>query len=329
MPGRKSSSSARRFSSLFLGTPGPHEADRDRQLREASPTTTAQLASLRKSLFSKMSSEDIRSLRNRTIPAAPSTAGSSDLDPPPVQDLNLEEAPRNSAGHQTPPRRHNQPPEDDDVATRIATAIENVLNRRADQPPAQRPQNAGFRPPDIPMDPTWNWQALSAFPSDTNFPVPCDGQVAKHLQLIVTSLAAMSARDQHEAKFVLKMAADWPDLEKDLKFAVWQRVYTFACVARWGWATAIHFASASGGGPNDAFVPEGLQPIVRQPAQPQQPRGRRRYNNQPQGQGQQQQQQQPAPQPQPPQQAPAVRGRRILKLMCLFPLSLFLVLSCS
>lgn len=53
----------------------------------------------------------------------------------------------------------------------------------------------------------------------------------------------MSARDQHEARFVLKMAADWPDLEDDIKLIVWQRVYTFALVARWGWATAIEVAA--------------------------------------------------------------------------------------
>lgn len=86
-------------------------------------------------------------------------------------------------------------------------------------------------------------------PSETNFPVPCDGQVAKHLQLIVTGLVAMSAQNQHEAKFVLKKAADWPDLEEDLRFEIWQRDYTFALVARYNWATAIHFAAASGGGP--------------------------------------------------------------------------------
>lgn len=70
-------------------------------------------------------------------------------------------------------------------------------------------------------------------------------------------------------------------------------------VARFGWATAIHFASASGGGPGDAFISEGLQPIVRQHAAVAQ-RGRRHYNGQPQ-QPEAQQQAQPAP---------AARGKR-------------------
>lgn len=44
----------------------------------------------------------------------------------------------------------------------------------------------------------------------------------------------MSARDQQEAKFVLKMATDWLVLDDDLKFAIWQRVYIFALVAHYG-----------------------------------------------------------------------------------------------
>lgn len=161
MPRRKSASSTRRFAALFPGTPGPHEADQDRKLREEqfpgeSPRTTANIASLRKSLFKRsMSTEELRTLRNRTVPAAPSTTASSQDDQQQDAEIILDEAPR--GGERTPPQRplRHQPPDEEDVATRIATAIERVLGRQlAAAPAAQQHGHPTFRPPEIPVDPT-------------------------------------------------------------------------------------------------------------------------------------------------------------------------------
>lgn len=180
----------RPFISLLSGTPGPHEEDRRLLSREenfpgSSPRTTANIASLRKSLFKRsMASEDLWNLRSRKIPVPP--AGTSGEDTPPAQELIIDDAVHPQANNnRTPSRRRPNPPDDEDVASRIATAIERVLGRHEPAQPAVQQQNQNFRPPDIPLDPTWNWRALSALPSDTNL---CDRQMAKHLQLIVTGL---------------------------------------------------------------------------------------------------------------------------------------------
>lgn len=161
------------------------------------------------------------------------------------------------------PQQRQDPQYDkwDKIATAIEKALEKVAAARTPTPAQQH-----LLPPDIPADPHFNWSALK-FPSNTNFPVPCEGQVQLHLKVIATKLATMNWRDQHEAKFVLAMGASWPNLDDEGRSVVWQRIYIYALVAQYGWPTAIKVAALSG---SDPYVPPGLVPI---PARA----GRRRY----------------------------------------------------
>lgn len=88
-------------------------------------------------------------------------------------------------------------------------------------------------------------------PADTNFPMPCDGQVARRLQKIVTGLPAISAHVQYEAKFVPHIVADWMKLETDLQFANWQRYLNVrvGCTLWLGYSytRGLHLWVSSGG----------------------------------------------------------------------------------
>lgn len=171
---------AKRFCALFPSTLGPHQQDVDIDVhvetyKGASPRTTANLESLRKQLFKRsMSTEDLRSLCGRKIPAPAASTSTMNLEEniPPIQDIQLDEAPRGDPPERTPPRRCPAPPDQEDVAFHIATAIERALDPRKAAPAPAGPNNV-FRPPDIPLHPTFNWRSI-VMPAETNIPVHCN-----------------------------------------------------------------------------------------------------------------------------------------------------------
>lgn len=156
----------------------------------------------------------------------------------------------------------------------------------------QRPQQAA-PPPEVEEDPAYNWNALRS-PLDAKFALPPTGVV----QRIAAGLFAkvqtgvLTGRDQREARFVLDILADWPDMDAELRTRVFQRLNVYAIVATHGWPTAIA-ATAASHNYLQCLLPPGVQPVVQR--QQQRQGGRRRGNaEQAQQPPAQQQQQQPA-----------------------------------
>lgn len=52
-------------------------------------------------------------------------------------------------------------------------------------------------------------------------------------------------RDQHKARFIIDIIADWEDLDQELRSRVFQRLNIYAIVAAHGWPIAIAASSAS------------------------------------------------------------------------------------
>lgn len=99
---------------------------------------------------------------------------------------------------------------------------------------------------DVAEDPKFNWDGLRS-PLDTTFPLPSTGVVQRVAAGLFAKLQSggITGRDQHEARFVLDILADWPDLEDDLRTRVFQRLNLYAIVAAHGWLTAIAASAAS------------------------------------------------------------------------------------
>lgn len=178
-------------------------------------------------------------------------------------------------------------PDLEDALTRLTQTVERLVT--------DRPAPAAA---DVAEDPAFNWDALRS-PLDTTFLLPSTGVV----QRVAAGLFAkpqsggITGRDQHEARFVLDILADWPDLEDDLRTKIFQRLNLYAIIAVHGWPTAIA-ASAASTSNLVCVLPPGVTPVQQQrQQQPQrQARGGRRQANQ-----------RAAPAPAP---APAPRGQR-------------------
>lgn len=65
----------------------------------------------------------------------------------------------------------------------------------------------------------------------------------------------MTARDQHDTRFALAMAADWPDLDNEGRHLVFQRLNLYAIVASYGWPTAIASSTAVSAAPPHLLLP--------------------------------------------------------------------------
>lgn len=154
---------------------------------------------------------------------------------------------------------------------------------------------------DVTEDPAFNWEALRS-PLDTTFPLPSTGVVQRVAAGLFAKLqsGAITGRDQHEARFVLDVLADWPDLEDDLRTRIFQRLNLYAIVAAHGWPTAIAASTSN----LVCVLPPGVTPVQQQrQQQPQrQARGGRRQANQRAAA--------PAAPAQAPAPAPAARGQR-------------------
>lgn len=199
---------------------------------------------------------------------------------------------------QAPPRRP-APPDLEDALTRLTQTVERLVTERPAPPAAQA---------DVAEDPAFNWDALRS-PLETTFPLPSTGVVQRVAAGLFAKLQSgtITGRDQHEARFVLDVLADWPDLDDELRTRIFQRLNLYAIVAAHGWPTAIAATAASTGN-LVCVLPPGVTPVQQQrQQQPQrQARGGRRPADQraaPQAA--------PAPAPAPaPAAAPAARGRR-------------------
>lgn len=196
------------------------------------------------------------------------------------------------AGSPRRPRRGQ--PDLEDALTRLTQTVERMAA-------VQRPQQPAAVA-DIAEDPNFNWNALRS-PLEATFPLPAVGMV----QRIAAGLYAkvqvgiFTGRDQREARFVLDMMADWPEMDAELKTRVFQRLNVYAIVATHGWPTAIAATAASNDN-TQCFLPPGVQPVVQQPRQQQQRRGGGRRANVDAAAPQ------PVQPPQPQQTARAGRG---------------------
>lgn len=92
-------------------------------------------------------------------------------------------------------------------------------------------------------------------PAETLFPVPCPGPVQRIAADLLIRLPTMTARDQHDARFVLAMAADWPDLVDEARHIFFQRLNLYAIVASYGWPTAIASSTAVSAAPANLILP--------------------------------------------------------------------------
>lgn len=138
---------------------------------------------------------------------------------------------------------------------------------------------------EVAEDPAFNWESLWS-PLDTTFPLPPTGVIQRVAADLFAKLQSggLTGRDQHEARFVLDILADWEDLDQELRTRVFQRLNNYAIVAAHGWPTAIA-ASAASTSNTICVLPPGVVPVqqARQQQQPQrqaQRGGRRQANRQ-------------------------------------------------
>lgn len=149
-----------------------------------------------------------------------------------------------------PPRRPN-PPDLEDALTRLTQTVERMVAHQQPAPAAA----------EVAEDPAFNWNALRS-PLEVTFPLPPTGVVQRVAAELFAKLqaGAITGRDQHEARFVLDIIADWEDLDQELRARVFQRLNIYAIVAAHGWPTAIAASAAST--PNTICVlPPGVLPV--------------------------------------------------------------------
>lgn len=217
------------------------------------------------------------------------------------QELNISQNSQGEPADAGSPRargRRPAAPDFEDALTRLTQTVERMV---AGQRPPQAPA-----PVNVEEDPAFQWNALRS-PLEATFPLPPTGVVQRIAAGLFAKVQAgmLTGRDQREARFVLDIMADWPEMDDELRTRVFQRLNVYAIVATHGWATAIA-ATAASHKDLQCFLPPGVQPVTQrqQPYQQQyQRQGGRRRNADAQA----------PPAPAPPQQpaAPAARqGRR-------------------
>lgn len=140
----------------------------------------------------------------------------------------------------------------------------------------------------------------------SRFPVPSTGIVQRIAADLLACLPSMAAIDQHDARFVLCMAADWLDLDDDTRNIVFKRLNIYTIVATYGWPTAIASSTAVQATPTNYLLPPGVHPVQHQRGEQGPQRNQKQWGNR-----RRQPAQAPAPDPvQPPAPASAAaRGR--------------------
>lgn len=205
------------------------------------------------------------------------------------QEFNVTQASQDEPQDAGSPRargRRPAAPDLEDALTRLTQTVQQMVA-------IQRPQQAAA-PALVEEDPAFQWNALRS-PLEVTFPLPPTGvvqRVAAGLFAKVQS-GVLTGRDQREARFVLDVLADWPEMDDELRTRVFQRLNIYAIVATHGWATAIA-ASAASHSDFQCVLPPGVQPVVQRQQQQQRPGGRRRNVDAPDPPPPVQQQQQPA-----------------------------------
>lgn len=113
-------------------------------------------------------------------------------------------------------------PDLEDVLTQLSQEILTIRGEVANQP-NQAPAV------DVLEDPNFNW-TQQKLPAEAKFPVPCTGVVQRIAADLLALLPTMAARDQHDARFVLAVVSDWPDLD-EMRNITFQRLnlYTYYC----------------------------------------------------------------------------------------------------
>lgn len=72
---------------------------------------------------------------------------------------------------------------------------------------------------------------------------------------LLTRLPTMAAKDQHDARFVLAVVSDWPDLDDEMRNIVLQRLNLYTTVAKYAWPTAIASSSTIQAVPSNYLFP--------------------------------------------------------------------------
>lgn len=111
---------------------------------------------------------------------------------------------------------------------------------------------------EVTEDPAFNWNALGS-PLEVTFTLPTTGVVQRVAAGLFAKFqaGALTERDQHEARFVLDVIADWEDLDQELRKHIFQRLNIYVIVAAHGWPTAIAAST-----PNTICVlPPGVLPV--------------------------------------------------------------------
>lgn len=238
-----------------------------------------------------------------TLATQPSTNTMATLQ---SSDLDVDMAALHTQG--TAPQDPHQEPEQE----LNFPGLVQVVNPRGRPPPPElarevrdNRQQAG--PDFVLADPNFDWN-LMALPAETNFPLPCEGNVQEIAAGLLAHIPFMQGRDLHDAKFVLRVVLMWPDLTDQDRKDIFQRLNVYAIVASIGWPTAI--AACLANSRSSAFyLPQGVQVVQqgqRQQQNQQQPQNNRQRQNNQRQQPQQQQRNAPAPAPAPAQQ----RNRR-------------------
>lgn len=170
-------------------------------------------------------------------------------------DINLE--PQNATPRrnqranqqQQPARCQVERPNLKDVLTQLTQEILTTRGGIANQP-NQAPAV------DVPEDPNFNW-TLQKLPAETKFPAPCTGVVQRIAAVLLARLPTMAARDQHDARFVLGVVSDWPDLDDEIQNITFQRLNLYTIVA----AKGIPSSFAVQAFPANYLLPPGVQPV--------------------------------------------------------------------
>lgn len=208
-----------------------------------------------------------------------------------------ESEPRDASPRRRPAPRRPNPPDFEDALTRLTQTVDRMVAHQQPAPAAA----------EVAEDPAFNWESLRS-PLEATFPLPTTGVVQRVAAGLFAKFQSggLTGRDQHEARFVLDILADWDDLYQELRTRIFQRLNIYAIVAAHGWPTAIAASEASTS--NTVYVlPPGVVPVQRtrqQQPQRQAQRGSRCQANRPAAAPAV-----PAPAP-APVPAPPARGRR-------------------
>lgn len=234
----------RAFSSVsFPGTPGPFTDDvyRVRKVESflgASPTSAAKLSDYRWLLFmgplvtrtvgKKMEGTSNQLVTPGSLQDQASSQDHLEHEIVPLDNLvlddNINQEPLDiTLGETLQPER----PDLEDVLTQLTQEILTMRHEVATNQP-QQPRHV-----DIPEDLNFNW-VLLMLPPETKFALPGTGVVQRIAVDLIARLLTMAVRDHQDARFVLAVVSNWPDLD-----IIFQRLNLYTIVATYGWPTAI------------------------------------------------------------------------------------------